>query len=165
MRLTFSTSVCAGFLCMTLLPSRAWSQYLACIGNIDMIGNNLATYLWLTVTVTTKRSHYNMLYKGSKWQKIWRCAKLNGNQCMHYWGISSLSVWWAEDLNLTGRGRWASAHAPTFDDPINFWGSTNLFHNKWWWEYCGLAEQYEKVWANLGNLAQNLVWPLNCLVL
>ena len=87
------------------------------------------TCLWYTVTVTTNRSHYKMLYKGSKWQQIWLCAKPNVIQCMHYWGISSLSEFWTEDLNLTGRGsgRWASAHAPTFDDLINFWWSTNLF--------------------------------------
>ena len=33
-------------------------------------------------------------------------------------------------------------------------------HNNWWWEYWGLVEPYEKVWANFGNLARNLVWPL-----
>ena len=108
--------VYAGFTCMTLYLSKAWSHSLA------RIWVYLATYLWYKGTVTTNRSLYRMLYKSSKRQQIWRCAKPNVNQRIYYWGISSLSVWWAEDLNLTGRGsgRWAFAHAPTFHDLINF---------------------------------------------
>ena len=87
---------------------------------------------------------------------------------MHYWDIISLSVWWAEDLNLTGKGcgRSESAYAPTFDDLINFWCSTNLFligristiigdQNIW-----GRVEPYGKVRAYMGNLARNLILPL-----
>ena len=68
----------------------------------------------IKITATANRSHYKMLYKGSKRQQIWRCPKPHVNQLMYYWGIGSLSVWWAKDLNLTGResGRWESTHAP-----------------------------------------------------
>ena len=84
--------VCAGFPCMTLHFSKAWFHDLA------SIRNNLATYPWYTVTVTTHRSHHKMPYKGSKRQHIWRCAKPNVDQCMHYWASAvylydELSIW------------------------------------------------------------------------
>ena len=96
----FFQKVCAVFICMTLYLSKAWSQ------NLARIWVYLGTYMWYTGTVPTIRSLYNMLCKSSKRQQIWRCAKPNANQCIAYitGGISNLSVWWAEDLNLTGRG-------------------------------------------------------------
>ena len=76
--------VFAGLPCMTLHLSKTWSH------NLARIGNNLATYMWYTVTVTTNRSHYKKLNKGSKRQQIWRCAKPNVNQCIYYWGHQQL---------------------------------------------------------------------------
>ena len=132
--------VWSGFTYMALYLSKTWSHSWA------RIWVYLVTYLWYTGTVTTNRSLYRMLCKGSKRQQIWRCAKPNVNQGIYYWDISSLSVWWAEDLNLTGRGsgRWAFARAPTFHDLINFDCPPYRFywtynHNNWWWEYWGLA--------------------------
>ena len=76
--------VCAGFTCMALYLSKAWSH------NLARIWVYLATYLWYTGTVTTNRSLYKMLWKSSKRQQIWRCAKPNVNQRIYYWGPQQL---------------------------------------------------------------------------
>ena len=92
--------------------------------------------------------HIKMLYKGSKRQQIWHSVKPNMNQHMYDWGIRSLSIWWAENLNLKERasGRGASA--------VQFLCFYSFKDDNYWWKYLGL------VWVNLGNLTQNLVWPL-----
>ena len=115
--------MCDGFWDTVLYLSKASSH------NLVVIWVNLATFLRYTNTETTNRLHYLMLYKGIKRQQICHCAKPNVNQSIYYWGNSSLFVWWAEDLNLIGRGRGrcASEHAPTLADLINIWLSIKLF--------------------------------------
>ena len=76
--------VCAGCTCMALYLSKAWS------GNLARTWVYLATYLWYTGTVTTNRSLYKMIWKSSKRQQIWHCAKPNVNQCIYYWGHQQL---------------------------------------------------------------------------
>ena len=94
--------VWAGFTCIALYFSKAWSHILA------RILVYLANYLWYTGTVTTKRSLYKMIEKNSMGQQIYHHANPMKINVFITWGISSLSVWWR------GSGRWASAHAPTF---------------------------------------------------
>ena len=137
--------VCVGFTCMALYISKAWSH------NLARIWVYMATYLiCVTQALWQQIGHF---YGCS--EKAARCSKFGVAQNLMWisayitGGISSLSVWWAEDLNLTGRGsgRWASAHAPTFHDliyfdcpPICFYWT--LKHNNWWWEYWDLAVPY-----------------------
>ena len=76
--------VCAGFTCMALYLSKAWSH------NFARTRVYLATWLWYTGTVTTNRSLFKMLWKSSKRQQTWRCAKPNVNQRIYYWGPQQL---------------------------------------------------------------------------
>ena len=155
MRLTF-WKVCARFTCLTLIFQNViWSLIIEFM--LPLICDTQA--LW------QKIGHFIRCYekaaRGSKFDLLWINAYITG-------GISSLSVWRAEDLNLTGRGsgRWASAHAPTFHDLINFYCLTICFywtykHNNCCWERWSLAVPYKKVRVDLGTLARNLVWPLS----
>ena len=98
-----------------------------------------------------------MLYKSSKRQQIWRCAKPNAINVAGG-DISSSSVWWAEDLNLKGRGgdKWVSAHAPTFHDLINFDCPPICFywtykHSNWRREYWRLTAPILESLSQFGN--------------
>ena len=91
----FFQKVWAGFTCMALYLSKAWSH------NLARTWVYLATYLWYTGIVTTNRSLYRKIWKSSEGQQIWSCANLMKINTFVTWGISSLSVWWAEDVNLT----------------------------------------------------------------
>ena len=130
---------CVGFTCMTYL-SKAWSHNLARIW--PLICDTQVLWKQLDHFIRS----YEKAARGSKFDiaqnLMWINTYITG-------GISSLSVWWDEDLNLTGRGsgRWASAHGPTFHNLINLDCPPICFywmykHYNWWWKYWGLAVLY-----------------------